>query len=126
MSGRGRPATRIVFHTNGDHTVRSGAEQRPVGFCLPGSWHDLRLTLDVARHRFDLSFDGEVVLRNGFLMMPLRNVERLTLRTGPRRRGPTLDTDRRVGEDLPDADEVSQAAIFRVRTLRITFMHQNV
>ena len=120
QDGRGRLATSLVLTKEGGIRLWSGGSLVSAGFYQVGVWQTLHLSLDVERHEFALRRNGEVRLAAGTLMMPLHAVERLVLRTGPRRWLPAVDTDRFVGEDLPGADDKAKSVQFRVARVRIT------
>ena len=98
---RARLATALIFTPDGALRVRNGGAGEKVGMHRPERWHTLRFVIDVRRHRFALFLDERALLADGYLAQPLHNVERLILRTGPRRQSPTLDSDRFAAEDLP-------------------------
>jgi hypothetical protein len=115
---RGGLAVRLVFAADGTIKLKAAGHPIPVGIYRPCEWHKVRLEIDTEIHRFDLEVDDRSVVRSGSLAMPVRSVERLVFRTGPRRCAPTLETNRFEGEDLPGADEPTMPAVFCLHYVR--------
>ena len=123
VDGRGSLAVRLVFDADGAIKVKGAGRLVAVGLHRPHAWIDARISVDTTMHRFDLALNDALVVSGGTLASPLRSVERLIFRTGPRRHEPTLDTDRFEGEDLPHADEPAMPAVFCVNSVK-TYAHQ--
>jgi hypothetical protein len=83
-----------------------------------GTWQHVSLTVDTLTHRCDLALDGRTVLQDVPAYAPIRSVERLVFRTGPRRREPTLETNRWDDADLPHADDPVLPAVFCVNSVK--------
>ena len=122
---KGSLAVRLVFDADGMIKVKGAGHLGGVGVHRPHTWYRIRISVDTTVHRFDLAVDDNLLVRGGALASPVRSVERLVFRTGPRRREPTLDTSRFEGEDLPHADEPTMPAVFCVNDVR-TSDHQVV
>jgi hypothetical protein len=109
---RGVSPVRVILDADGWIKARQGGRTHSVQPYLPDRWYEICIALDAVAHRFDLSIDGEVVAKGLGCMAPVGSVERLVLRTGPRRREPTQDTDIDALPDLPDADEPVALAVY--------------
>ncbi len=123
VDGRGGVAVRLVFDSGGLIQVKGAGHLNPVGLYYPKVWHRVRVGIDTQVHRFSLTVDDKLLVSDGSLAMPLRSVERLVFRTGPRRREPTLDTNRFDGNDLPDAGEPAMPAVFCINYVRTSDHH---
>ena len=115
---RGGLAVRLVFAADGTIQIKAAGHPLPVGIYHPCAWHKVYLEIDTAIHRFDLEMDDRRLVESGSLAMPVRSVERLIFRTGPRRCAPTLETNRFEGEDLPRADVPTMPAVFCINYVR--------
>jgi hypothetical protein len=111
---RGGIAAVLLFDTDGG--VKS--KGRVLAAYAAGVWRHVILSVDTLTHRFDLALDGQAVLQDAPTYAPIRSVERLVFRTGPRRREPTLETDRGHDVDLPRADDPVLPAVFCINAVR--------
>ncbi|MCU0519077.1 MAG: exo-alpha-sialidase [Anaerolineae bacterium] len=118
VDGGGRLAVLIVLDADGIIRVKEGGHLVSAGIYRPRAWLKVRVRIDAGIHQFDLELDDRPLIEGGALAMPVRTVERLVFRTGPRRREPTLDTNRFEGADLPHADEPAMPAVFCVNYVR--------
>ena len=111
---RGMIAAMLLF--DGDGGIKS--KGHVLGAYVYEHWCTVSLIVDAITQRWELTLDGRVIVRDAPTVMPVRSVERLVFRTGPRRREPTLHTNRRGGDDLPNADAPTLPAIFCVNSVR--------
>jgi hypothetical protein len=114
----GALAVRLVFDEDSAIRVKGAGQLHSVACYRRLGWSKVRITVDTLVHRFDLDVDDHPVVRGAAVAMPLRSVERLVFRTGPRRREPTLDTDRFEGQDLLRADDPTLPAVFCINYVR--------
>ena len=95
----------LLFDADGRIKFRDGGHLVPVQGYTADTWYDVVLEFDVVRLTYRLSIDGETVRASGRCAVHVRSVERLVLRTGPRRREPTLESETIFGDDLAAADD---------------------
>jgi hypothetical protein len=114
VDGRGMLAVALVFDAHGGIKFKSHA----LGAYRADEWLQVAIGVDTITHRWSLMLDGRPVLQAAPTIAPIRSVERLVFRTGPRRREPTLETNRLAGEDLPHADEPVLPAVFCVNAVQ--------
>ncbi len=118
--GKGMNALRLMLRPDGKIVLRGGSGQWPVAEYQNGETLDILLNIDCQRKRISAAVNGQ---DSGDFMpiSPCRTVERLTLRTGPLRREPTIDTELK-GVRLPDiqgAGERLDEAVYRLDQLDI-------
>jgi hypothetical protein len=102
LSGGGRLQT-----TNGDALIDAGRYRA-------GVWHHIEFAVDAGEGRYDLSVDGEHVVRQAAFAEAVTSVERLSFRTGEYRTTPTRETDRYAGFDLPGGDVPVTPAVYHI------------
>ena len=122
VDGRGTLAVVLVFDASGGIQFRSHV----LGAYQADRWCEVTISVDTITHRWDLMLDGRSALQDAPTIAPIRSVERLVFRTGPRRREPTLGTNRLEGVDLPHADEPVLPAIFCVNSVSTSEHHFGV
>jgi hypothetical protein len=130
-NGSGQIPVRIILATDGSIKVHHGRGLDQVGRYTVGQWHELSISLDALRGRFDVKLDGELTgadrtymgqspgYHRRYGLAPVRAVERIVYRTGPPRREPTIDTDILHGTDLPDPAGPLPASVFHIGRLRV-------
>ena len=111
---RGMAPTWLLFDADGRIKARDGGHLVPVHEYTADVWYDLDIELDVVQQTYSLSINGETVKSNGRCAAPVRSVERLVLRTGPRRREPTLETETIHGGDVPAPDDPVAQAVYYI------------
>ncbi len=117
---RGLPALWLVFDADGMLKARDGGRLVDILAYNAGQWYDITVELDVVRHTYRLLVDGEErALVRGLCVTPIRSVERILFRTGPRRREPSLYTERTDAGDVPDPDEPVAEAVFYINQLAV-------
>ena len=117
---RGMTAVKVLLRPDGRVAVRGGNGQWPVAACGEDEQLDLLLDVDCAGRRIIVHVNGgEPYICP--IMMPCRMVERLVLRTGPRREWPTMETELKnvCLPDVPGAGERGQEALYRLYRLDV-------
>ena len=113
--GKGTPACR-VFYGDGLLRVQYGANTEEA-FAIPASpaWHTLELRIDCVNNRYQVLFDGQPFTCGlSRLVHKVNGVERLILRTKPRRHRPNYDDY----PDTPDMEGVEEPVTERVYFVR--------
>lgn len=117
VDARGGLAVRLVFAADGSIHLKAAGHAVPIGVYRPCAWIKIQIRIDTLLHRYELDVDDGRISLNGPMAMPVRSVERIVFRTGPRRSAPTLETSRFDGEDLPGAGEPTMPAVFCINYL---------
>ena len=116
----GMNALRLLLRPDGKIALRGGSGQWLVAEYRNGETLDILLKIDCRRKRISASVNGQ---DSGDYMpiSPCRTVERLTLRTGPLRREPTIETELKNVRlpDIPGAGERGPEAVYRLYQLDI-------
>ncbi len=112
LDGAGHRAAQLRFDDQGRLSVRNG--ETPLGEApyRADTWHQLEISMDATRGRYDLVLDGRAVVRDAEFAEPAASLERIEFRTGAYRIQPTRELDRYAGEDLPNPGDPVQAAVF--------------
>ncbi len=118
VDGQGGLALRVVFDADEVIKVKAAGHLSGAGTFRPCRWHTVRIEVNTQVHRFSFFVDDRRLVGDASLAMPVRAVERLVFRTGPRRTEPTLDTNRFEGDDLHYADEPVMPAVFCINYVR--------
>lgn len=118
----GARPVRLVLAEDGQIKVTKGFESTSVASYEAGKWYDVALKVDVANGRFDVSLDGKPVVADAPFAEYVKNVERISFRTGPYRGEPTLKTSTDRSPDLvtPNPDVAEPLVVFHVDKVRIT------
>ena len=109
----------LVFDAGGFIRAKDGGHLVPVQEYAPDGWYDVDVELNTVHHTYRLSINGELVKPRGRCAAPVRSVERLVFRTGPRRREPTLETETNAGGDLPSPDDPVAPAVYHINYVEI-------
>jgi len=116
--GRGIPACQ-AFCGNGLVRVKFGANTEDA-FTLsaPPAWHRIEFNIDCANNTYAILFDGkEFTYGLSRLVHKVNDVERLVIRTKPRRHRPNYD-DYPETPDLPGTDEPVAERMYFIRDVR--------
>jgi len=118
----GARPVRLVLAEDGQIKVAKGSESTSVASYEAGKWYDVAFKVDVANGRFDVSLDGKPVISDAPFAEYVKNVERVSFRTGPFRGEPTLKTSTDRSPDLvtPNPDVAEPLSVFHVDEVRIT------
>ena len=119
VDGRGQAATRVLFDADGSIRARNASEFGPLHEYKPDVWYDISLGLDTYRHRYDLAITGMPTLRDLMFDAPVSRVERVVFRTGPERHEPMPETNPRLEQDRPGADEPVEPAVYYVNFMTV-------
>ena len=117
---RGMTAVRLLLRPDGQILLRGGSGRRPVATYRNGEALDILLKVDCRRKRVSARVNGQDS-GDDMPLSPCCTVERLTLRTGPARTDPTLDTELK-NIRLPDvqgAAERMPEAVYRLSRLDV-------
>jgi hypothetical protein len=121
---RGTAAVCLVIAADGWLKARDGGHWRRVQPIGARRWYDLEISADCAHSQYTLSLDGQPPFRGGYALAggayfaaPVLTLERLTVRTGPRRRWPDTDSDRWAQQDMPGADVPVDPAVYYLNRL---------
>lgn len=124
---RGNVPVRLFLTPDGWIKARDGHHLRYLMEYEPNTWYAMSLTADCATNEYTLSIGEDFIFRGGYkwgngayFTAPVHTVERLVFRTGPRRREPTLDSDRDRRGDLPQPDEPISRAMYYVNYVTTT------
>jgi hypothetical protein len=94
LDGAGRRPVRIALGDDGRVRASDGAGQVDAGPFLAGRWYQAELSINAATGRFDLAWDGRVIVRQAAFAEAATTVERLSFCTGAFRTEPTRQTNR--------------------------------
>jgi hypothetical protein len=94
LDGAGRRPVRIALGEDGRVRASDGAGQVDAGPFLAGRWYQAELSINAATGRYDLAWDGRVVVREAAFAEAVTTVERLSFCTGAFRTEPTRQTNR--------------------------------
>lgn len=86
-------------------------------------WYELAVRFDAGSQRFTLSLDGKPAPKAFTFSVPAYTLERLTLRTGPRRTEPNVETPI-VSDDMSGADEPVNTAAYYMNEVQIIPMER--
>lgn len=120
---KGSVPARLVLDSDGYIKAKHGGHLIRIQEYMPGAWYDIKIVLDTVAHRYALAVNGDTIVQEGRFAVPVRSVERLVFRTGPRRWKPTPDTELDKVEDLPDADEPVALAAYCINYVATTAHH---
>ncbi len=117
---RGMTAVKLLLRPDGQAAVRGGGGQWPIAAYSDGETQRMALEVDCVAGRVKAGVNGGQPAVYP-IMMPCRTVERLVLRTGPRREWPTMETELKnvCLPDIPRAGERGPEAVFRLFRLDI-------
>jgi hypothetical protein len=115
LDGAGHRPVRIALGEDGRVRASDGAGQVDAGPFLAGRWYQAELSINAATGRFDLAWDGRVIVRQAAFAEAATTLERLSFCTGAFRTEPTRQTNRyAVLADLPNPDDAVAPATFYV------------
>lgn len=121
---------RVVLEPEGNLYIHHGRKTERIASFPVDSWFNLDIRAFSARHRFEVSIDGNLLgqdqLYQGeaardagwYYRASAGPLERLVLRTGPILREPHIDQTVQEGGDLPGAGERLETTRFHVRRAR--------
>ena len=119
--GKGMNAVRLLLRRDGQAALRGGGGQWPIAAYQNGDLLDIVIKIDCRKKRVSASVNGT---DSGDYMpiSPCRTVERLTLRTGESRTGPTLETELKNIRlpDVPGGGERGKEAVYRLYQVEIS------
>lgn len=81
-------------------------------------WYDLIIRFDTANQQFTVQVNGQDAPKSYHFSMPAYTLERLTLRTGPIRGEPHVETPL-ITDDLVDPDEPVKAAVYYINEVKM-------
>jgi hypothetical protein len=118
----GSRPVRLLFAEDGQTKVVDGAKLAELALYQPDRWYDVELKVDVRKSSFDVSLDGKPAAANAVFAEYVKNVERISFRTGARRQEPTLKTSTDATPDrvTPNPDLPQTPVIYHVDDVRIT------
>jgi len=124
QDGRGRRPVRLRFDGEWLSMDRAATEPRPLPLGT-GRWHDLKLSLDCERQKYDLELDGRTARRGIDFGEKVETLERFVFRTGPWRgdvRAFLLDGEPGqpglCNEDLAGTDHMVPASVYLIDDVR--------
>jgi len=114
VDGRGTTAGHLWFGADGRLRAMSAGDVVDMGGYAAGQWLDLELHVDVAQRTCSVGVPQLSLSATLIFQAPVNAVERLVLRTGPRRRYPTPDTPTEADGNVPGAGEPVDAAVYLI------------
>ena len=130
---RGRIPVRLVLDSDGWIKVYHGRRTDSVVSYEPGKWYEIDLRIDVMRHQFEVTVNGQPTGSNQsyqgqpsqasgwYFLSSVHTVGRLVFRTGPVRRKPDVDSSVEDQlEDFLDVGVPDQAARYFINRVRTT------
>lgn len=118
QDGKGLPAVRIVFDSDGKIKVKAGARFKDIAPYEAGKLYSVSLTLDTSSRSYHIKVnDGKETFK--IFYAPVHSFERIMFRTGEQRHFPTPDTpaDTPDYDDLPMTGASVQEAVFHIKSL---------
>jgi hypothetical protein len=115
----GASPVRLTLDEKGVLHATDGAVDVEAGQIVSDIWRTLELRVSRISRRFDVLLDGAAVVRNAAFAEAAPNLERLVLRTGPRRIAHGRNASPLIGADLPGADTPEPLARFYVDDVSI-------
>ena len=118
--GKGMNAVRLLLRPDGQAAIRGGGGQWPVAAYRDGETLDVVIKIDCRKKRVSACVNGNSS-GDHMPISPCRTVERLTLRTGAPRTGPTLETELKnlCLPDVPGGSERKGEAVYRLYQAQI-------
>ncbi len=130
---RGVTPAWLLFDADGRIKVKVAGSLVPVLEYVPDVWYDIGIEVDSIHLRFSLSINADTVQgdmlghsvtksgQSGMLCSaPVRSLERLVFRTGPRRPEPTVNTERTLVDDLPSPDDPVAEAVYYINYVEVS------
>jgi hypothetical protein len=120
MDRFGNRPVRLRFGDDGQIGATDGSAEVVLQPYRPDRWYTLDLTVRAAPFgSYDLSVNGQAVLRKAALAEAALSVERLSFRTGPYRDQPTRQTENQQPHPpLPGADDPARLAVYHIKDVR--------
>jgi len=112
MDGAGHRAVQLRFDDKGTLSALNGETSLGGASYRTNAWHRLEIVADATSGKYNLTLDGESVVRQAGFAEPAATLERIEFRTGLYRDQPSRDLDRAAGEDLPSAGDPVPTAVF--------------
>jgi hypothetical protein len=116
-----RPPVRLHFDERGRILALDGNQNEPVVLSeyKPDTWYRFSLRVNVRRGQYDVSLNGNEVLKGAEFLDPVQSLERIIFRTGPYRTAPVLRDPKSPGADVKNADEPVTDAVFYLDDVEI-------
>ncbi len=113
MDGAGNRAVQLRFDDKGMLSALHGETSLGEASYRADRWYQLGINADATRGEYELTLDGQPIVRQVEFAEPAASLERIEFRTGAYRIQPTREHDRSDGEDLPDpGDPVPTAGFY--------------
>lgn len=109
---------RIRLEENGALQVLQAGTWKTIQQYEADHWYDLVINFNTVKQCFTLSVNGVEGSKSYQFSMPAYSLERLTLRTGPMRGEPNVETPL-ITEDLSGADEQIQPVSYYINEVRM-------
>jgi hypothetical protein len=115
---RSTTPVRLTLRDDGQVWVQMGCSMRPLWRYAAGEWLRVDISADAARQRYTLRINGQTLVDDGTFFKAVREIQRITFRSGPAPLEPNLDAEQDAGQDLPDADTPVPLARYYLGWLR--------
>jgi hypothetical protein len=120
LDGAGHRPVRVALGEDGRVRASHGAVQVDAGPYVAGRWYQAELSINAATGRYDLAWDGRVIVREAAFAEAATTLERLSFCTGAFRTEPTRQTNRyAVLADLANPDTAVTPAAYHLDDIAI-------
>jgi hypothetical protein len=118
----GSRPVRLVLADDERIKIVDGAKRLDLAPYQADRWYDMKIEIDVAKGKFDISLDGKPAASTAAFAEFVQSVERISFRTGPRREEPTLKTPTDTMPDrvTPNPDLPQPPAVYHIDDVAIT------